>query len=117
MAYPDGITSQFACLLTSTNNMAILTPAFSSDVLTQANALLLERLEGLITYTGPDYAAYTGTSMAAPNISGFAALLMEHFPEYDTALISDILVSSSLDLDAPGVDLLSGWGAPPMEVA
>lgn len=114
---PNGLTGQLAGLLTSTNNMAVLTPEFSSDVLTQANALLMQRLETLITYTGPDYEAYTGTSMAAPNISGFAALLMEHFPEYDTALISDILVSSSLDLDTPGVDLKSGWGAPQMQVA
>jgi autotransporter-associated beta strand protein len=55
--------------------------------------------------------------MAAPNISGFAALLMEYFPEYNTGLISDILVSSSKDLDTPGVDLRSGWGAPQMAVA
>ncbi|MFS0769664.1 autotransporter domain-containing protein [Brevundimonas sp. 2P06AA] len=114
---PNGFTAQLAGLLTSTNNMALLTPDFSSDVLTQANALLMQRLETLITYTGPGYEAYTGTSMAAPNISGFAALLMEHFPEYDTALIGDILVSSSLDLDTPGVDLKSGWGAPQMQVA
>ncbi|WP_303717861.1 autotransporter domain-containing protein [Brevundimonas naejangsanensis] len=117
MGDPDGFTAQLASLLTSAGNMAVLTPAFSSDVLTQANALLMQRLESLVSYTGPDYAAYTGTSMAAPNISGFAALLMEHFPEYDTALISDILLSSSLDLDTPGVDLKSGWGAPQMEVA
>ena len=42
---------------------------------------------------------------------------MENFPEYSTALISDILVSSSKDLDTPGVDLRSGWGAPQMDVA
>ena len=114
---PDGLIVDLASLLTSAGNMAVLTPEFSSEVLTLANSILVEKLETILNYTGPDYAAYTGTSMAAPNISGFAALLMEHFAEYDTALIGDILVSSSLDLDTPGVDLKSGWGAPQMEVA
>ena len=62
MGDPDGFTAQLASLLTSAGNMAVLTPAFSSDVLTQANALLMQRLESLVSYTGPDYAAYTGTS-------------------------------------------------------
>lgn len=114
---PDGFTSVLAGLLTSTNNMALLTPAFSGAVLQYANDELQRVLNQYIKYTGGGYAAYTGTSMAAPNISGFAALLMENFPEYSTALISDILVSSSKDLDTPGVDLRSGWGAPQMDVA
>lgn len=114
---PDGFTSTLAGLMTSSNNMALLTPAFSSAVLQYANDELQRILSQYITYTGAGYAAYTGTSMAAPNISGFAALLMEYFPEYSTALISDILVSSSKDLDTPGVDLKSGWGAPQMDVA
>ncbi|GAW41062.1 Extracellular serine protease precursor [Brevundimonas sp. SH203] len=114
---PDGLTSLLGRLLTDPDNMAILTPAFSSDVLQYANDELQRVLNQYIQYTGAGYAAYTGTSMAAPNISGFAALLMENFPEYSTALISDILVSSSKDLDTPGVDLRSGWGAPQMDVA
>jgi autotransporter-associated beta strand protein len=114
---PDSFTSTLAGLLVSTNNMAILTPAFSGAVLEYANAELQRVLNQYIRYTGAGYAAYTGTSMAAPNVSGFAALLMENFPEYSTALISDILVSSSRDLDTPGVDLKSGWGAPQMNVA
>ncbi|THG39053.1 S8 family serine peptidase [Sphingomonas olei] len=112
---PNGYTSTLANILVS--NVNLFTPEFVGSVLTQADALISAELARFITYTGPGYAALTGTSMAAPNVSGFAALLMEAFPEYNTALISDILVSSSRDLDTPGVDLRSGWGAPQMGTA
>ncbi len=114
---PDGYTSTLANILTVPGNVAILGRDFSAAVLTQANTLITAELQRFIRYTGPGFGALTGTSMAAPNVSGFAALLMQYFPEYNTGLISDILVSSSKDLDTPGVDLKSGWGAPQMGVA
>lgn len=112
---PNGYTSNLANLVAS--NVNLLGRTFSSALLVEANALITAELQTFITYGGPGYGALTGTSMAAPNVSGFAALLMEMFPEYNTGLISDILVSSSRDLDTPGVDLRSGWGAPQMGVA
>lgn len=114
---PDGYTSTLANILTIPGNVAIIGRDFSAAVLVRANDLITAELAQFITYGGPGYGALTGTSMAAPNVSGFAALLMEYFPEYSTALISDILVSSSRDLDMPGVDLRSGWGAPQIQVA
>lgn len=113
----NGYTSTLANILTAPGNVAIIGRDFSAAVLTQADALLNARLPSFVTYTGPGYGALTGTSMAAPNISGFAAVLMEYFPDYNTGLIADILLSSSFDLDTPGVDLRSGWGAPQMDVA
>ncbi|MFV0624684.1 S8 family serine peptidase [Sphingomonas sp. ac-8] len=112
---PDGYTSTLANILVS--NIEFFTQDFAASVLTQADALITAELGRFITFNGPGYEALTGTSMAAPNMSGFAALLMQAFPEYNTALISDILVSSALDLDTPGVDLTSGWGAPQMGTA
>ncbi|MBM3929311.1 MAG: autotransporter domain-containing protein, partial [Sphingomonadales bacterium] len=115
---PDGYTSTLANILTVPGNVALLGGRdFSATVLTRANDLLMAELKTFLTVNGPGYGALTGTSMAAPNVSGMAALLMEWFPTYNTALITDILVSSSLDLDTPGVDLRSGWGAPQMGVA
>lgn len=112
---PDSFTLQLGLVLFDYGD--VITAEFASAVLVEANTALTNLLGRFIRYTGPSYAAYTGTSMAAPNVSGFAAVLMEAFPEYNTPLISDILVSSSKDLETPGVDLKSGWGAPQMEVA
>ncbi|HEV7288890.1 S8 family serine peptidase [Sphingomonas sp.] len=113
----NGYTSVLANILTAPGNVAILGRDFSAAVLVQADALLTTKLPDFVTFTGPGYGALTGTSMAAPNISGFAAVLMEFFPDYNTGLIADILLSSSRDLDTAGVDLRSGWGAPQMDVA
>lgn len=112
---PDGYTSRLAGLVA--NNADLLGVDFATAVLTKANAQLQADMKQFLTLTGPGYAALTGTSMAAPNVSGFAAVLMSRFPNYNTGLISDILVSSSKDLDTPGVDLRSGWGIPQMDVA
>lgn len=114
---PDGYTSTLANILTIPGNVAILGRDFMSAILVESDALITAELQQFITYGGPGYGALTGTSMAAPNVSGMAALLMEWFPEYNTGLISDILLSSSRDLDTPGVDLRSGWGAPQIQVA
>jgi len=112
---PDGYTSRIAGIVSA--NTDILGVDFSRAVLTKANAQLQADMKQFLTITGPGYGALTGTSMAAPNVSGFAGVLMSRFPNYNTGLISDILVSSSKDLDTPGVDLKSGWGAPQMDVA
>ena len=112
---PDGYTSRLAGIVA--NNTDILGVDFSKAVLTKANAQLQADMQQFLTFNGPGYGALTGTSMAAPNVSGFAAVLMSWFPHYNTGLIADILVSSSKDLDTPGVDLRSGWGAPQMDVA
>lgn len=69
------------------------------------------------TYGELGYGPNTGTSMSPPNISGFAALLVEAFPDYNMALLTDILTSSSRDIDAEGVDLKTGWGVPQMQTA
>jgi autotransporter-associated beta strand protein len=90
---------------------------FSRDVLTRVSALMQADTKQFVHVSDPTYGRMTGTSMAAPAVAGFAAVLMEAFPNYNTGLISDILVSSAKDLDDPGVDLKSGWGVPQMGVA
>jgi subtilisin family serine protease len=41
------------------------------------------------------YTFFNGTSMAAPVVSGVAAMLMSYFPELDATEIKDIILKSS----------------------
>ncbi|MDX7989258.1 autotransporter outer membrane beta-barrel domain-containing protein, partial [Xenorhabdus sp. 12] len=58
----------------------------------------------------PTYTVMTGTSMAAPHVSGAAAVLMQRFPYMTTGQISDVLKTTATDLGAPGLDEKYGWG-------
>ncbi|WP_251275005.1 S8 family serine peptidase, partial [Enterobacter hormaechei] len=57
-----------------------------------------------------DYGLKTGTSMAAPHITGALGLLMERFPYLDNAQVRDVLLTTARDLGAAGVDPIYGWG-------
>lgn len=56
------------------------------------------------------YALSSGTSMAAPHVTGGLALLMERFPYLNNPQIRDVLLTTATDLGAPGVDDVYGWG-------
>ena len=56
------------------------------------------------------YALSSGSSMAAPHVTGGLALLMERFPYLDNPQIRDILLTTATDLGEPGVDDVYGWG-------
>jgi subtilisin family serine protease len=48
------------------------------------------------TTPGDGYQRFDGTSMAAPMVSGLAALLMAYFPEFDTATVRQIILDSAV---------------------
>ena len=52
----------------------------------------------------------TGTSMAAPHVTGALTLLFERYPYLEGTFIRDILLTTARDLGAPGVDAVYGWG-------
>jgi len=56
------------------------------------------------------YRMQTGTSFAAAQVSGIAALLLERNPKLDAAAIRRILMSTARDLGAPGHDEQFGSG-------
>lgn len=51
-----------------------------------------------------------GTSMAAPVVSGVAALVKEAFPWFTARDLQQTLLTTATDLGAPGVDEVYGWG-------
>lgn len=58
----------------------------------------------------PSYAYYQGTSMAAPHVTGVAALVLAANPGMTNAQLRTRLQTTALHLGAPGRDDRYGWG-------
>lgn len=58
---------------------------------------------------GP-YTIESGTSAAAPFVSGIAALLMSHFPTWDNTQVVDQIEQTATDIGATGWDKYTGFG-------
>lgn len=72
---------------------------------------------GTVTVTGtddlptnPSYWNWSGTSLAAPQVSGAAALVWQAFPYFNNDLLRQTLLGTAKDLGAPGVDATFGYG-------
>eukprot|EP01132_Coremiostelium_polycephalum_P010362 gene10362-12726_t len=57
------------------------------------------------------YRTTSGTSMAAPHVTGAIALLAERYPYLQTAELRDVMLTTARDLGTAGVDRTYGWGA------
>lgn len=69
--------------------------------------LMLDVISRMPTY---DYALNTGTSMAAPHVTGALGLLFERFPYLSNPQVRDVLLTTATDLGEEGVDDIYGWG-------
>ncbi|WP_052100925.1 S8 family serine peptidase [Novilysobacter arseniciresistens] len=58
----------------------------------------------------PTYYNWAGTSFAAPQVSGAAALVWEAFPYFNNDLVRQTLLGTATDLGAAGVDAVFGHG-------
>ncbi|MCK5126051.1 MAG: S8 family serine peptidase [candidate division Zixibacteria bacterium] len=56
------------------------------------------------------YVWRTGTSMAAPHVSGAVAILRQKNPNATVTQIKTALLNSAVDLGEPGLDNTYGWG-------
>ncbi|WP_211327714.1 autotransporter domain-containing protein [Solilutibacter pythonis] len=57
-----------------------------------------------------DYDDYSGTSMAAPHVTGALALLFQRYPYLTNPQVRDVMLTTATDMGAPGVDEVYGWG-------
>ena len=60
--------------------------------------------------TSPTYWRGSGTSFAAPLVSGAAALVWQAFPYFTNDLVRQTLLGTATDLGTPGVDATFGYG-------
>jgi autotransporter-associated beta strand protein len=58
----------------------------------------------------PGYYYGSGTSFAAPLVSGAATLVWQAFPYFSNDLVRQTLLGTATDLGAPGVDATFGYG-------
>jgi hypothetical protein len=65
--------------------------------------------DGVSTAT-PGFSTFYGTSAAAPHAAAIAGLLLSQDSSLTPAQIRDLLATSALDIEGPGVDRDSGFG-------
>jgi thermitase len=105
--YPAGYAEAMSVAATDTTDGH---PAFST-----ANADVEVSAPG-VSIIGPynasdsSYALFTGTSMAAPHVSGLAALLATVNPGLNAAGLRWLIIVSAHDLGDPGYDPQFGYG-------
>jgi thermitase len=62
------------------------------------------------TLSNGGYAGFSGTSAAAPVVSGIAGLVLSTNPALSNSQVKSIIEKNADDLGAPGFDVYYGWG-------
>jgi len=95
--------------------IAVTATDISDNLFGQANrgthiAVAAPGVNILAAAPNSSYQMQTGTSFAAAQVSGIAALLLERDPKLDAASIRRILMTTARDLGVPGHDEQFGSG-------
>lgn len=103
--YPAKFDSVIAVSAIDSNNIA---PAWSADG--SEVELAAPGADIYSTWLGGGYTAMSGTSMAAPFVSGAAALIMQNNQGISPSKVRAMLTNNSIDLGVPGKDNVYGFG-------
>jgi len=82
----------------------------SSEGISIGVAAPAEKLVGGLPEGTSRYAGWSGTSAAAPLVSGVAALIRSAYPELTAAQVVNRIITTARDSGAPGRDTLYGYG-------
>ncbi|TCV97073.1 autotransporter-associated beta strand protein [Luteibacter rhizovicinus] len=63
------------------------------------------------TSANPSYAIWTGTSLAAPQVTGAVAVVWSAFPSFSNDAVRQIILGTADDLGAAGPDAVFGYGS------
>jgi hypothetical protein len=62
------------------------------------------------TWTGGGYNTISGTSMAAPHVTGAVAIARQMFPNAEGSQLARLVLRTATDIGAAGIDDIFGWG-------
>lgn len=78
------------------------------DLVAPGNRIVSTRATG--SGAGASYLMMNGTSMAAPQVAGAAALILSERPGLAPAEVEEVLVGTARDIGEPGIDEATGAG-------
>jgi thermitase len=110
--YPARYTQVIAVGATDSNNQRGAFSNFGNGM-----ELVAPGVSIYSTELGGGYSYRSGTSMAAPFVSGLAAILIGMSGNYDAGLVREQMNNSALDLGEPGWDAYHGYGLIQMDSA
>lgn len=102
--YPAAYPTVMAVGGVALNNRVMLESNYGPEI------DLVAPWEVFTTALGGDYEYNQGTSMAAPQVAGVAALAWSQYPNMKPYEIRNLLKQTAQDIEAPGWDMQSGYG-------
>ncbi|VVB85971.1 Halolysin [uncultured archaeon] len=105
IAYPAALDTVIAVGATDSNDQRWSNSNYGSEL-----ELVAPGVEINSTIRNNQYANETGTSMAAPHVSGVAALIWSQNPALSNNEVRQILTNTADDLGSPGRDIYYGYG-------